>query len=199
MLPNKVFGVRAAFVVVGFAMLVGCAASQPTNFYTLFDLADSREQADGKPLRLGVASVNFPAYLDRPQIVTRRGANRIAVAEFDHWAEPLEATVVRVLRENLASQLGSDLVVALPLRRNLPLDRQVEIEVARFDSDERGEVVLEASWRIFDGGGGRMLGGARSVIREQAIASDDYERIAEAMSLCLALMSKEIADALLAL
>ncbi|MDH3664339.1 MAG: PqiC family protein [Alphaproteobacteria bacterium] len=192
----KALGSRAAFVVIGFAMLVGCTVSQPTNFYTLFDLAESREQVDGEPPRLGVASVNFPAYLDRPQIVTRRGSNRIAVAEFDHWAEPLETTVVRVLRENLSSQLGSDLVVALPLRRNLPLDRQVEVEIARFDADERGEVVLDANWRIFDGGGGRMLGGARSVIREQATIPDDYESIAEAMSLCLALMSKDIAEAL---
>ena len=92
----KAVQARAALVVIGFAMLAGCASSQPTHFYTLFGLADSQEQIDGKPLSLGVASVNFPAYLDRPQIVTRRGANRITVAEFDHWAEPLETTVVRV-------------------------------------------------------------------------------------------------------
>lgn len=190
---------RAVLIAIGLTMLVSCAPSQPTQFYTLFGLAESQEQPNDEPLRLGVGSVNFPAYLDRPQIVTREGANRVTVAEFDQWAEPLETTVQRMLRENLSSQLKSNLVVALPLRRNLPLDRQVEVEVARFDADETGEVVLDANWRIFDGNGGRMLDGGRSVIREQVTVLGDYENIAEAMSVCLALMSKEIADALLAL
>ena len=40
-----------------------------------------------------------------------------------------------------------------------------------------------------------MLGGSRSLIREQATVPDGYESIAEAMSRCLARMSKEIAVA----
>ena len=50
----KAVQARAALVVIGFAMLAGCASSQPTHFYTLFGLADSQEQIDGKPLSLGV-------------------------------------------------------------------------------------------------------------------------------------------------
>lgn len=185
---------RTFSTTVFLTMLVSCAPSKPTQFYTLSGLDDSRTQVDAKPLSLGIGAVSLPAYLDRPQIVTREGANRVAVAEFDQWAEPLEITFQRVLGENLSSRLGIDLVVSLPSRRNLPLDRQIEVEVTRFDADEAGQIVLDAGWWVFDGSGGRMLDQGRSVIRQQVMVPGDYEQIAEAMSLCLAEMSIEIAD-----
>lgn len=120
----------------------------------------------------------------------------MTVAELDQWAGPLETTFQRVLGKNLSSRLASDLVVTLPSRRNLRLDRQIEVKVIRFDADETGQVVLDAGWLILDGSGKRMLDDGRSVIRQQVRLPGDYEQIAEVMSLRLAEMSNEIADAI---
>ena len=193
LLPSSLSRLGAVALVS--ALLVACAQSQPTRFYTLFAPAAPERAAEGEPVRLGVELVSMPAYLDRPQIVTRLGASRMEVADFDQWAEPLEITFQRILEENLARRLGSDVVVALPAPRTLRLDRLVEIEVKRFDADDAGEAVLDAGWRLFDDEG-RILDSGRSVVRQQVAALGDYEQVAGAMSLCLAGMSDEIAAAI---
>ena len=101
-----------------------------------------------------------------------------------------------MLRENLSSRLASDLVVTLPSRRDRRLDRQIEVEVLRFDADETGQVVLDANWLIFDGNGRKVLDEGRSIIRQQTTVPGNYEQIAKAMSVCLAEMSNEIANAI---
>jgi ABC-type transport auxiliary lipoprotein component len=48
----------------------------------------------------------LPPYLDRPQLVTRAGSNRMVLADFDSWAEPLQGLFARVLAKNLTLLLG---------------------------------------------------------------------------------------------
>ena len=156
---------KMGLAILSLAALVGCSASQPTQFYTLSGAARTGEASVEKPMRLGVGPVYLPAYLDRPQVVTRSGANRMNVSEFDQWAEPLETTFQRVLTENLSQRLDTDRIATLPARRDISLDHQVEVEVTRFDADETGRVVLDARWRIFDGRGDRLLHRGRSLDR----------------------------------
>ena len=189
----------SCLAAITMTMLIGCSASQPTQFYTLSGTDAVSESSTEKPMRLGIGPVYLPAYLDRPQVVTRSGVNRMNVSEFDQWAEPLETTFQRVLTENLSHRLDTDRIATLPARRNVNLDRQVEVEVTRFDADETGQVVLDARWRIFDGRGDRLLHRGRSLTEERVVTADDYEDIAAAMSRCLAVMTEEIADALVAL
>jgi uncharacterized protein len=126
-----------------------CADSQPTRFYTLAPLAEAppREAMPALPsdLTLGVGPVTLPPYLDRPQLVTRAGSNRVVLADFDSWAEPLDGLFARVLAENLAILLGTDDVLLLPQRRPVPLDYQVEVDVTRF-VDTSGNAALDARW-----------------------------------------------------
>jgi uncharacterized lipoprotein YmbA len=187
---------KAGLTAIAMTTLIGCSASQPTQFYTLSGTDAVSEASSKKPMRLGVGPIYLPAYLDRPQVVTRSGANRMNVSEFDQWAEPLETTFQRVLTENLSQRLDTDRIASLPARRNVSLDRQVEVEVTRFDADEAGRVVLDARWRIFDGRGDRLLHRGRSLTEERVAAAGDYEQIAAAMSRCLGVMSGELADAL---
>ena len=188
----------AGLSILALVALGGCATSEPTQFYTLSSLAPAGVTGDDESMRLGVGPIYFPAYLDRPQVVTRRGANRMNVAELDQWAEPLETTFQRVLIENLVRRLATDRVATLPARRDIPLDHQVEIDATRFDADETGLVVLDAYWQIFDGRGDKVLDSGRSTVHQLVSVAGDYQQIAAAMSRCLATLSDEIADALLA-
>lgn len=74
--------------------LTGCADSQPTRFYTLSPLAAALGSTPPTLLpdvTVGVGPVTLPPYLDRPQLVTRAGGNRVVLAEFDSWAERCKA------------------------------------------------------------------------------------------------------------
>lgn len=179
---------------------VGCADSQPTRFYTLSPLA---EAPGGTPpavlpdLTVGVGPVILPPYLDRPQLVTRAGSNRVVLADFDSWAEPLDGLFARVLAENLALLLGTDHVLALPQRRPMTLDYQVEVDVARFDVDASGNAYLDARWWVFGRNGEKLLQSARTTIAEPS-PPGDYTAAAAALSRALGDMSIEIAQAIAA-
>ena len=74
--------------------------------------------------------VLLPAHLDRPQIVTRASENRLVLAEFHKWGEPLNTNFARVLAEDLAVLLATERVAVFPWRRAVPVDYQLEVRVA---------------------------------------------------------------------
>jgi len=178
--------------------LAACADSQPTRFYTLSGLPTEPGQplpALPPDLTVGVGPVSLPPYLDRPQLVTRAGSNRVVLADFDSWAEPLDGLFSRVLAENLTLLLGTDDVLMLPQRRALPLDYQVEVDVARFDVGTDGNANLDARWWVFGRNGERLLQSGRSTITEPTQVGD-YTAAAAALSRALGAMSVEIAEAI---
>ena len=95
-------GCLALATIAAGLLFAGCAATTPTRFYTLSSLvAAPGEASQGLPhLAIGVGPVTLPEYLNRPQIVTRVGSNRIALADFESWAEPLDGLFARILTEN---------------------------------------------------------------------------------------------------
>jgi uncharacterized lipoprotein YmbA len=180
-------------------LMAGCAATTPTRFYTLSGLvAPPAEATQGLAhLAVGVGPVTLPEYLNRPQIVTRAGSNRIILADFDSWAEPLDGLFARTLTENLSLLLGTDDVVPLPLRRTIPLDYDVEVNVTRFDVDSGGHAVLDAHWVVYRDVDGQLVHSARSTIVEPA-PTDDQAAGVKALSQALGDLSRQIAAAITA-
>jgi uncharacterized lipoprotein YmbA len=187
---------RLAAILALALTLVGCAATPPTRFYTLAAVAEAPEAPPPgtAELTVGVGPVTLPSYLDRPQLVSRDGANRVLLADFDSWAEPLQGLFARVLAENLARTLGTDDVLQLPQRRDVRLDYQVEVDVARFDVDTAGNADLDARWWLFGRNGDKLLRSGRAMITEPA-AAGDYAAAA-ALSHALGALSAEIAAAI---
>ena len=175
-------------------LIVGCADSPPTEFYTLsnMQLPPAGNSTTPKTV-VGVGPVSLPDYLDRPQIVTRASGNRMMLAGFDAWVEPMDGMFSRVLVENLSSLLATDNVMLLPQRRPTPLDYQVEVDVTRFDADATGRAVLDARWKVYGKDGDALIEEGRSTIVEPAVGSDSYEDIVAAMSRALGEMSSAIA------
>ena len=183
--------------LAGLAM-AGCAETPPTRFYTLSPLEDApggTPPANLPELTVGVGPVTLPPYLDRPQLVTRAGGNRMVLADFDSWVEPLQGMFTRVLGENLALLLGTDDVLMLPQRRDFTLDSQVEVDVTQFDVDDAGNAVLDARWWVYGRNGDKLLRSGRSTITEPS-AAGDHTAAAAALSRALGAMSQEIAQAI---
>lgn len=185
---------RSRLVAAGLLLLAACSESPPTEFYTLSNMQLPPGGLSVPKTAIGVGPTTLPDYLDRPQIVTRASGNRVMLATFHSWVEPINGMFTRVLVQNLSTLLSSDNVIALPQRRATALDYQVEVDVSRFDADATGRAVLDARWRVFGKGGERLIEEGRSTIVEPAVDPGDYEAIVASMSNALAEMSRAIAS-----
>jgi uncharacterized lipoprotein YmbA len=176
-------------------LLAACAGpTRPTSFYTLTPTAEPAGRA-AAGLVVGLGPLTLPQYLDRPDIVTRAGENEMRLADFHKWAEPVEPMLTRVLAEDLYRLLGARDVIPLPQRRDVALDRTVEVDVGRFDADQAGRVVLDARWRVYDATGERVLATGRAGIEEAGAAVPDYGAVVAAMSRAVGRLAEEIAAA----
>lgn len=177
--------------------LAACTRTRPTMFYTLVTAAGPpRVKRPGKGLVVGLGPITLPQYLDRPDIVTREGANQMRLAEFHQWAQPLEPMLTQIMAEDLLVLLGAEDVIPVPQRRDVPLDQVVEADVNRFEADEAGEVVLDARWRVYRGDDDTLTTSGRSLITEQGAPVPDYDAIVAAMSRAVGQLSAEIAFAI---
>lgn len=188
---------RALTAAVLLGTLAGCAQTVPTNFYTLSVATEptvAKRSAHG--LVIGLGPITLPQYLDRPDIVTRQGANQMRLAELNKWAEPLEPLLTRIMAEDLYALLDANDVIPVPQRGDISLDRVVEVDISRFDADESGKVVLDARWRIYRGDNETLLASGRSQVEEQSAPVPDYNAIVAAMSRAVGRASEQIAEAI---
>ena len=117
------------------SVLGGClGGSSPSRFYLLSPLSASESPVAASGVAIGVGPISLPQYLDRSQIVTRKGENQLHLAEFDRWAESLQKSFTRVLVLNLSTLLSTDRVALHPWNRSTPIDYQVIVDVARCDN-----------------------------------------------------------------
>ena len=180
-------------------VIAGCVGSSaPARLYVLTPGPEAAVVPSGAgqacSLALGVGPVRLPGLLDRPQIVTRRGADEITQAEFDRWAEPLAESVPRVLAENLAALQKTDRVAIFPWNPAGSVQYQLVVDVMRFDGAVGGDVVLDARWRIL-ATDGKELAVHRSVLT-QPTGRSGYQAVVTAMSRALVGLSREIAATL---
>ena len=192
-------------MVVGGVLLCafgGCAISPPVRFYVLTplpDMAPLQPQASGVPsLALGIGPVTVPEYLDRSEIIRQASANQLDLAEFDQWAEPLKASVPRVLADNLSRLLHTDAVALIPGPRRALFDYQVVAEVTRFEATLGGSTRLVARWGILNGDGEQEYVRRQSTITVP-VNAPSYDAMVAAMSQALGELSRDIAGALQAL
>jgi len=177
--------------------LVGCGATTPPpTFYQLEEPASIMLSGLERGIAVGVGPVNMPAYLDRPQIVTRAAAHRLELSEFNVWAEPLMESIPRVIIVNLSNMLQSTRVFLLPRRDTaIPLSYRVTLAIARFDGKLGGDVQLVARWIMYKGEGEYPLMTKVSIIAE-ASGGSGYENLITAQNRALQRLSQEIADAI---
>src|SRR6267378_3040726 len=79
--------------------LAGClGSSRPARFYTLAPLQiRDGPGSTSTDATLAIGPVEIPDSIDRPQIVTRTGANELVVAEFDRWGSSLDREITASL------------------------------------------------------------------------------------------------------
>jgi len=189
---------RIVGVALTVGLMMGCAGTSPPTRYYLLQPMPGPEAPKLQPgfdaaLTLGIGPVVFPDYLDRQQIVTRSDRNRVELAEFDRWAEPLKENFTRVLKENLATLLDTVDILQEPWSIGDPVDCRLEIEVIRFDFDAQKTAILDARWRLVRETDDVLLGTGKSM-RTAAAKGSDTIGIVSALNQVLEDFSREIGE-----
>ncbi len=188
-----------SLLVFGACMNLGTFKSTAARFYLLESNVEpmmaTGSQGRLSNLSLGIGPVIIASYLDRPQLVSRLSGNELRVDEFRLWAEPLKANISRVIRENLSVLTDAGHVYSYPIKRATIIDYQISLNVLRFDADAAGSVTLKSVWRIVEPDSHQGLMERRSTIVKPS-SSTAIADVVDAMSMALAELSKEMAQAL---
>ena len=183
-------------------LLAGCPSTQPSKFYVLSPLSSpeqkSRASLEHDAIAIGIGPIEIPAYLDRPQIVTRSSPHELELAEFHKWGEPLKANISRVLAENISGLLSTDQIYLFPWKRSAQFNYQILVRITRFDTSPEGEAILNARWEIRANNEKDVLAIRRSHFRAPA-SGQGYQGAVSAMSQNLEDLSHVIATTITSL
>jgi uncharacterized lipoprotein YmbA len=127
-------------------VLAACGSTPPSDYYVLS--AAATETPTGDSPSLGVGPVSIPEYLNRNSMVFNRDGNKLEIASFARWAEPLESGISRVLSINLASRLNTEDIQVFPWHPSQAPDYAVGVRLLVLDSNSvRAQLVAEWSLR----------------------------------------------------
>lgn len=183
---------RATFFVslLAVLMLTACSTTPPTHFYMLEALPHTA-RANSQALAIGIGPITLPALLDRKQMVTRLHDNRVQLAEFHQWAEPLKDTLPRVIVKNLAELQPSYVFRAYPWSAYGNVDYRIIIDIDSFAAETKKTVKLSASWAIMDERQHTIIKNGK-IKFEHVLANPAPAAIAEAMSQLLSQFSQRL-------
>jgi hypothetical protein len=188
-------------MMICWLVLAGCLGgpSAPTNFYMLSPLSPSQAgtaaaTAEGR-IRISLATVVVPEYLNRNEIVVNLDNTVYRLAEFNQWAEPLNDNLTRVLAENLTNLLQEDsITVFLSSDSSILPDYRLEVDVVRLDGNLGGQAALVAQWALLAGEEDDLILMRRLEYQEPA-TDQTYKGLVLAKSRMVEKLSRDIAAA----
>jgi len=140
--------VRVVLVIVPLC-IAGCGTSEPSRFYLLKAAGvDSTEVSSPSGVRIGLRPFHLPEYLLRYNVVSMLEGNRVDIAEYDRWAEGLDASLSRVMADNLSRMVSEAAVYHYPWRRDAGVQLEVSGEVLQFGLDTDGNVRMVVHWTL---------------------------------------------------
>ena len=186
------------FVLMLF-FVAACSSTPPVAYYTLHTLPERQQEIPAavmdNTIAIGVGPVEFPKFLDRPQIVTRKSQNQIEVSEFNRWAGSFPGDFSRVLAKNISILLPTDRVAVYPWGDQFTPTYQIKLEVEQFDGQLGESVVLDVTWMVTNQEGTNTLMVRKSRV-EEAVSDETYEALVEAKSNGLVTLSRTIVEEL---
>lgn len=170
-------------------LAAACARSPEPAFYALS--ARRGAALSTRPLLIELRRPSLPPYLDRPYIVRRATAERLALDGTAHWGAPLPELVVQTLGEDLSARLPHCFVVSETTGMAVEADVRVDLAFSRFEVEGDGAAALSATVAV------RSTRAARQpVLRRydfKVASAPSASSVAAAMSDALARLADEIA------
>ncbi|RCK46750.1 MULTISPECIES: membrane integrity-associated transporter subunit PqiC [Thalassospira] len=175
-------------------ILVACASQSGTDrYYLLSPMGQQMASPSAQAPVIGVGPVSIPSHLDRSVIVTRSSANRLEVNAGHRWAEPLDENITRVLMDNLDRTGKVARLEIFPWTSRDGVERQIVLDIDRFERQADGNVILVARWKLVDFKNGEIIQSAKYSKISKPVDST-IENTVVAMSTLLSDMTTEIAS-----
>jgi uncharacterized protein len=184
-------------------LLSGClggGAKNVVRYYLVDPIAGGTPVLNGEnQLAIEIIDLHIPQYLERFQIVTRNGDNRMRFSESNQWGEHLRKNLMRTLAINLANRL-STLDIGTPLNRSATLpDYRIHVHVGQFELDSNGKVQLAARWQLTNAEEEELGMHYASLQSDARIEEGDYDQIVADMQELFARFCDQIASSIIAL
>lgn len=143
---------------------------------------------------LGVGPVTLPAYLDRPELVTRLEATELAIDPFARWSAPLEVLFAQALADHLVAILGPRGVVVHPWASRDRPTRSVSIVVQQFEPVAPDQALLRVRWHVAGPPGAPAAVGRTSEFRTPSGGSpgDSALALSELVAMLAAAIAMEL-------
>jgi uncharacterized lipoprotein YmbA len=137
------------WLLLGCCVPFGCSTSPPLRYYTLNDIASAAQpvaMSNQAPVR--VDPIVIPQELDRLEIVSRMGPNRLRISELDYWAAPLDDQIRRVLSDDLSTRLPPHELADPSEPAGGGPRRLLSVSITQFLADSACSVTLHADWML---------------------------------------------------
>jgi uncharacterized lipoprotein YmbA len=196
--------VARALLTVGLASALGLGCLGQTPKPEFFTLSPASGAAAGPALAsrpelgLAVGPLEFPRYLDRPELVTRDGSHRLVVADAHRWGGSLRTDILRAVADDLGRLLGTSRVAMYPSEPRFQADYRILLDVREFEGVPGQAVTLRLGWTIVPFAGGPAVAVEESRV-EQPLPSTSFEDLVAAQSAALGSVTRRIAERLAAL
>ncbi len=187
---------QATLIFLLFITLTACSsisditgsADNSTRFYALNALpVSSNNHAN---LRLGIGPIEIPRLLNRPQIISRKNASEINMAEFHQWGGSYKEELTQALSDNLSALLKTDNIEQYPWKFSFKPHYQVRVNIERLDGQLGKTVTLKARWWLLKNNKEILV--KRAVI-QAPVSGNDYNAYVNAQSKALITLSRQIA------
>lgn len=166
-----------SFILLSLLALTSC--STETSYYVL---APVGRAPSGGGIGIGVGPITMADYLvERPYLVFQSSANKMEISDDHVWGGDLRNDFTRVLASNLGRRKGTGNTRTYPWEREKELKYQITVDVRQFHGTPDGDAVLEASWRVYELPGSRLIASKTSTLREP-LTRDGFEELAAAQS-----------------
>jgi len=186
---------RARWIAaIAVLLLVACASSPPTRFYTLEPVGPRNPEpktASIDPVK--VYAVHVAPVLDRKEMLRADLDDDLVISSQDRWGASLDETIRRVLTQDLQTRLPVDTVIA----PNLPAPdtaRGVVLDILSFAPDASGRVVLACDWSLLEGSPPQPK--LRKTVQLSEPVGDSASSQARVMSHLLGRLADRIAEVL---
>lgn len=179
---GKVITLSLASALLLSACSSGGGSIGGTRFYSLSSpgLANAAKPGKANPaIKIGVGPIRLTRLLRRPQIVTRKSATEIAMAEKHQWGGLLKEDLTQTLADNFSSLLGTENTEQYPWKLSFKPNYSVRVDVEQLDGKLGDSVTLKAHWRLSKG---LKEIAVRNTTLQQKIRGSDYNAYVTAQS-----------------
>ncbi|MDX2479748.1 MAG: PqiC family protein [Desulfuromusa sp.] len=131
---------------------------QPRHYYLLESMTEAPNAYPDYTLTINLELAGFPDYLAHKKIVTRNGPNDIKFAASDRWAEPVQESLMRIVRENLTLLLPGSHISVSPWESSNSHAIKVKLLVNNFLGKLDDHTRIDIRWLIDNQSGQTMQG-----------------------------------------